>query len=380
MRKNYQPTSEQGAIAIYLSIVIGILLLISTTAAAKLQVSELNQSSQVDRSDQAYYAAEAGIEDAVRIIDSNPNLPVDVLINTFFPSSAAKGDQAVLDNINSLIVTPDLGAPEIGTLAWRNRRVIGSAVTFSGVQYKDSTVQIDTTSLRRRCAGSSVPAGDNGLDCDGSNIFSKYKGLRYCWTPNTTPAFSSAVEFTIASYQTGNIGNISTEKFIVPTNASAGFTSRSTMDYTIKTGPLASPYKICVEVEPKGDRRYVTRTRAIFPNAQSKYVSPNTTDPDGTQNSFSLTYQAKLLHAPHPYPLYVPNDSLLIDVVGQSGDIRRRLVAKKIRNGRLIGIFDYMLFSGDPVKPLCKSGVQQQKTAGATVYDEFCDSSPINNS
>jgi hypothetical protein len=81
-----------------------------------------------------------------------------------------------------------------------------------------------------------------------------------------------------------------------------------------------------------------------------------------TQTS-SLSYEANLIENPTPatlnLALYLPNNSFLIDVVGQSGDIKRRVVARKLRSGRLIGIFDYVIYTGSTANPLCKNGVDQ---------------------
>jgi hypothetical protein len=43
------------------------------------------------------------------------------------------------------------------------------------------------------------------------------------------------------------------------------------------------------------------------------------------------------------------------------------MIAKKHRNDRILGIFDYVLYSGDPNYILCKPGVPQN--TGTAPYD-----------
>lgn len=353
---------EQGVIAIFLSVIVGILLLTTTTFAARVSVNELSQSSAVDRSEQAYYAAEAGIEEAIRRLDNNPYATTCQIFPEQFYSgdptphtspicpTSQPGDRyqltddtgsgfptaiprAVYDNDNT---------DEYGQTSWRHRKVYAQNTSYSGTQAKDQTVQFDTSELRRRCVGSGAEAGANGLDCNGSSsIFANYKGIKYCWTD---PINVAKIEVSVVSFDS-NYTNFLTEKSIITHGVNLNRASAS----------FYANGATCTDILINNpSRRYIFRLKPIF--AGAAFNGPV----DVQQYRFAITYQAALIETPTAPPatsLYIPDDTYLIDVIGQSGDIKRRLVAKKERKGRLLGIFDYVLYSGDSTKDLCKSGV-----------------------
>lgn len=347
--------SEDGVIAIFMAIILSLLLLVSTMSSARLQLSEISQSSQVDRSQQAYYAAEAGIEEALLRLKNNPNGAIDQV----FPeqvgtcsSGVLRGSQSPLLDISGNwikipSINPDCGAAEIGQLAWRNRQVYLSSSLLSGTQVKDESIQYDTSSLRRNTPSGTV--GADGRDIDGSDIFGHFQGLQYCWNINQG---NPSIEVTALSWPKDQLAVIATEKIMVPSN-NAFFQSGSTG--SIQTGAYDSQYAYCLRFNVAStDRRYVFRLKPVF--APDPVGNPGST----SQNQYSVSYQAALLDSTlSPYPLYIPNDAVIIDVIGQSGDIRRRLVAKKRLNGQILSVFDYVLYSGDPATPICKGGVSQ---------------------
>lgn len=356
----YLDLPEKGAIAIFLSVAISILLLTVTVYAARLAVSEVRQSSQIDRSDQAYYAAEAGIEEALRRIDSAPEKDIEEV----FPeqnSSPYKADQAALtgesDELIPLIVESEANEPEIAPLAWRNRRVYDSDVSPSGTQVKDESIQLDLSDLRQATASGSSCGPDNA--CDGQPLYPRFNGIEYCWTPT---AGSPKFEWTIISWPENNISSSSIRKVLLeknhtPVNITYG-------SFTSRINP--TPYDGCTNFNISDkNRRYIIRIKPLF-----EVGNPS------SQDAFTVTYRVQLQDSIPGEPLFIQDDSILIDVVGQSGEIRRRVIAKKERNGRLLGIFDFLLYSGDPNLPLCKFGVQQQDV-GYNLTD--CHSGSLDN-
>lgn len=346
--------SQSGAIAIFMVAILSILLLVTTTFAARLQVSELNQSSNIDRSEQAYYAAEAGIEEAIRRLDRNPNAPLEG-VGGLFPCNGSGGDQADLSDASVILDTPcQTSASELGTLAWRSRTV-GRNSILKGVQVKDETAQFDASSLNRKCAGGGTAGVTNDRDCDGSSIYGNFRGLEFSWSAANSASGGGQIELTVVSWPQNNLGSITTQKIlpVAGTACSGGYTSCFTYP---SSGSLDS------------GRRYIFRAKLLFPSAGRANCG------DGTHNCLAVNYSARLLDSTNNVnPLYMPNDAVLIDVIGQSGDIRRRIIAKKLRNGRLLGIFDYVLYSGDPAYPLCKPGVHQEPRGG---YSSDCIAIP----
>jgi hypothetical protein len=349
--------SESGVIAIFMAVIISILLMTSTTLAARVTVTE-----------QAYYAAEAGIEEAARRIDINPNAQAKLLFPQQYDGTGTLVGDALqitgntgAEYPNGLTPVVDTTAPtDYGQTSWRSRRVFEQGSSFSGFQVKDETAQFDATELCRR-VGTTVygtvtcaPTGAVDKDSDGTDIYSKFNGLKYCWTSNgATPA---QIELTDTYYGKAglNAANpVATEKTIIPTGFNPTITRANNMIVSVGAGSGAGQrclqFTSNIGINNFPNYRYIFRIKALF----------NT----GVTQTSSLSYEANLIENPTPatlnLALYLPNNSFLIDVVGQSGDIKRRVVARKLRSGRLIGIFDYVIYTGSTANPLCKNGVDQ---------------------
>ena len=387
---------DSGVIAIFLASIIGILLLTSTTFAARVSTSELNQSSQVDQSEAAYYAAEAGVEEAIRRLVVNPlaticqifpeqyGLGLSTLYSGACPAAANQvGDYAVVgdsanpsahEGTNLVIATEGPSATNLPGVAWRLRKVTAQGNSFTGTQTKDESVQFDTSELCRRAASGAVygtaacdPLAANldkdplgGPSLPGSAIANSLQGLQYCWKANAgqTPD----IEFTNVYWS--NINQVKTEKLVisnpyVTTNPVFG----SGLGLVVTTGANATPaqaaYSYCVNLNTMTPSapgtKFIFRFKPLFPG-----VSGNAQ----AQNAYNISYRAGLIDAKNgnlytpPFPLYLPTNTFLIDVVGESGDIRRRIVAKVTRNGGILGIFDYLIYSGSN-SDLCKPGITQ---------------------
>ena len=354
-------TRPNGSAIIFLVTVTAIMLVTTTTVATRLAISEISQSSNVERSDQAYYAAEAGVEEALKRLDDNPDMDLDQLFPEQYNGTNLPGDQAVLLDQNgdvpaSIDITQDGGILEIGQLAWRQRRVYDSQ-SLDGPQVKDQTVEFDTSQLRRKTNIGTF--GSDGRDSDGSNIFATFDGLEYCWVPSA--GTNPDIEFTIISWQTSNAQVVTTSKAIFNSGSSThtfpGVGSLALSSAVIHNNETCAQF-----TDTRPNRRYIFRIRPLFQNVGDQ--------PATVHNTHKVDYRVKLLDERNlNEPLYIPNNMIDIDVVGQSGEIRRRIVARKLRNGRLLGIFDYVLYSGDPNAPLCKAGIQQTDVG----YNSFCN-------
>ena len=399
-------SQDSGVIAIFLAAIIGILLLTSTTFAARVSTSELNQSSQVDQSEAAYYAAEAGVEEAIRRLVINPTATICQIFPEQFstaigydqpypgacPASTNQtGDYALLGNRANLdapltVATEDAAAASLPGSAWRYRKVTVEGNSFTGTQVKDESVQFDTSELCRRAAGGGVwgttacdplPANLNKDPLAGvSPIANSLRGLQYCWKAN--PGQRPDIEFT--SVYWSDINNIKTEKFVIPFMFSSNHAFSSNLGFNVTTGGSAAQpaYDYCVQLNTAA-LGIVPGTKFIFrfkPLYTGVFGGINNTAQ--YHNSFSISYHAQLTDAwaPTTYPLYLPTNTFLIDVVGESGDIKRRIVAKVTRNGGILGIFDYLIYSGASGTDLCKPGIDQLDGVYNT---NNCTATDINN-
>jgi hypothetical protein len=375
--------NERGVIAIFLATILAILLLTTTTYAARVSISELNQSSQIDQSEAAYYAAEAGVEDAIRRIDQSvPGSSIQQIFpQQFDATNSQPGDSYSLsgDGTSAQIIT-DTGSN--GSLSWRHRRVYQQSSSFFGTLVKDQTEQFDMTELCRRMptgvygTAGCTPSGVQpvGKDFDGSDIFNKLTGLQFCWNDNSPGA---QLEITDVSYPSGNASAVTTQKYITAGgsmfNGPLSVTTGATSTLPVQAQPQPG-FSYCFTYAISSASRHIIRVKVLVDGVAA-----------ANADQYSVSYRAQLIENPAQASpvnsLYLPNQSYIIDVVGESGDIHRRVVARKLANGQLLGVFDYVLYSGDPLKDLCKIGVPQSDTgAGDVSYDPFlCTSTSVNN-
>lgn len=380
---------NQGFVAIFFAIAISILLVISTSYASTLQISELNQASTIDSSESAYYAAEAGMEEAARRLDAlATGIGADNLkslgsnfLNTVYPEQydgfgALNGDQATLidssgtsQNNVSIVNDATLGAGEIGRLAWRTRKIYPANNILTGSQVKDETIQMDGSDLRRECPGG-PPAGSNGKDCDGTSIFARMGGIEYCYKSNSAEV--PQIEVTTVTFDPNNIASSNILKSIV---TAGGLNQTNIVNNTPAPTGYSSCFQYHIPLALIISKRHIWRVKVIFQSSAAQVVDPVT----GNQSNFSVNYKMSLLGPAPSYdnlaynskPVYVPNDTFYIDVVGQSGDVRRRILARKYLHGRLISIFDYVLYSGSSSDALCKAGVRQIANSD-NIYSGLC--------
>lgn len=396
---------QGGVVALFLSIIIGILLMTITTYAARLSVSELSQSTDTDVSEQAYYAAEAGVEEAIRRIDTAPtgatlcqifpeqftydgnvalghgnaaNCPANPTTqpgDTYDLSTFAQGGSSAVT-----VTTDDPTKQYNGSLAWRQRRVYQQSTNFFGTQVKDESEQFDLSDLCRRVAGqvygtaacnpttttSGRAVGDDYASYTNPNtgttsdsIFAPYQGLLYCWNNNSS--YPVDLELTDIYFSAGYSGFQTAKTLLVPGAVLPDGTQITINPGTAETqyGSDLASYGSCAEITVANPTtvRHIFRIKALYRDSSL----PG----DQYSVSYSATIMEALGHVPSANPasptarLYIPNDSYIIDVVGQVGDLRRRIIAKKLRSNKLLGVFDYVLYSGDPGQFLCKAGVQQ---------------------
>lgn len=379
-----------GGVGLFMVMIVSLLLMTTTTIAARMAMSESRQASEVDQSDAAYYAAEAGIMEAAHRIDVDSERSTDITggsptpLEEIFPEQYEHGenggdrhgDRAVLGEFGNnfatgsqLDIEPDRfdeHSEVFGQIAWRQRQVYEEPRMPFGTQVKDESVELDLTSLRQLCdpqgfgGDNDDYAGEDGQDCDGNDIFALMDGMEYCWSRDVPGAARPEFEVTILSYPSGNATNIATDKVKVDANTSSGVSVAPGV--MLQMSSSDGSYEHCMEFEfSNSNRRYIFRIKPLFDGVNAQV------NPDGHR----VDYQTRLLHDdPQDRPLFIARNTVIIDSVGQSGETRRRIVARKDRDGRVLGIFDFTLYSGGS-GPLCKPGVQQDDVVYYEI-EEFC--------
>lgn len=356
----------QGSVAIYLIVGLSLLFLTTTLAASRLTVSEQRQSTEIDASTQAYYAAEAGVEEAIRRMTVYPDESIEDLFPEQFTISDQPGDRAVVVNDNGNVVDPDVqpesSFPDQGVASWRYRKVTQSYVLPVGTQVKDESLQLDLSDIRLDrggtiyCDDSSEQGCDRSItDLGHSSVREVLVGTEYCWKP--TPGTSDPdIEFTVLSWGNSSPQNVTTNKFKVNDGTSGErlFGGGGTGGRVQAVGASSSGFN-CVQIRMNSPTRpHIIRARPLF---EGTGLNHNSTAAE--HNQFNVDYRTEFMHSStNPSDeLFAPDTAVLIDVTGITGNTKRRLVVKKERSGRILGIFDFAIYSGDTDAPLCKGGV-----------------------
>lgn len=352
--------TSTGGIAVYLIMGLSVLFLTTTIFASRLTVSEQRQSGEVDTSSQAYYAAEAGVEEAARRLSEYPDASIRDLFPEQFTVSSQPGDRSMVVDSNGNIVHPNVrtesNAPANGVASWRWRKVTPSYVLPIGEQVKDEVLQLDMSDLSVDRGGTVYCDTLPQQDCDSHVSALGYSSVRemldyteYCWEPRTG---NPDMEFTVLSWPESNPQNVTTNKLLAPSTTRTVTFGGGTMT---RVGADASGYN-CVEINITGNRPHIIRIKPIFegnpPNRGGSTASEH--------NQFTVSYKTEFVPTTNPGDeIFMPDNAVLIDVTGVAGNTKRRVVVKKERSGKILGIFDFAIYSGDTAAPLCKGGVVQ---------------------
>lgn len=85
-RKNHKPTNEQGFASIVIALILIIVLALLTVGFAQLARREQKNALDKQLSTQAFYAAETGVNDTVKLLGSVPNSPNNCLSHAVLPN------------------------------------------------------------------------------------------------------------------------------------------------------------------------------------------------------------------------------------------------------------------------------------------------------
>lgn len=304
-----QNFNDRGAVALITTIVISILLSIVIIGVMIVMISELRQSNDNEQSIRAYYAAEAGVEDAIIKAIASPGVDQDC-------SNPSKSKNLSLD------------AASPGKVGWSCQQITFAGQPSGSLSEADKAVQIDL---------------------EGSNSFSS---MTLEWdtgavknntvVPNPLPSTTgwnrpAAVEMTIVDYPKSTAftaANINIRNYLVlPGNV------------PVAVAPIGGP----VSSNPLRGRCIGTGTyhckitfggfigRAYMLRLRTRYI--------GTD--YKLTFWTS--GSGTGSVVNVPDGTATIDVTGKAGDVYRRVIYKiPFNKGAAVGL-DYVLFSDQNV-------------------------------
>jgi Tfp pilus assembly protein PilX len=310
-----RPTSpESGMVAMITTIIVSILLVIIVTSMTSLMIGELRQASDGDQSIRAYYAAEAGVEDALLKIKKDIAAGI-----------ALSGGGACVSS----------GAA-LGSVEYTCQRIIYDTNTVEGRLAKEQSLQIDLSTAAPSPVVQSVKVSWNQDGIDAPVPFTPIANFPEGNNWGNRPA---VMELSLASYPDNpnfSLGQIDYQTTVLkPSNAGAGMSFSNISN----SGPIsvncapARPYTCQAVVSGLSPtRRYVLRLRPRYA---------------GTR------YQVQAFTCPNAAcgPSTVADQFATVDVTARAGDVFRRVVVKMPVRAGAYNV-DYVLWSDTDI---CKN-------------------------
>jgi Tfp pilus assembly protein PilX len=292
--------TERGMVSLMITIIISLLLVIITTSMAILMVGELRQSTDSDQSTKAFYAAEAGIEEAVwRIRDALENgTPIPVRNDCSSLPPAANIDP---------------------NIAFTCQIIKSENTVLTDTVAKDEPRQYDVGSINFNNLELSWHSGGGNLQAPAS------------FPPGSAWSYPAAMELTIISYpQTISdiFSDIEVKTFTLVPGGSLG--SASANYNAAVTNPI---YAQCTAGGTYNCRFTIS---GGIDSSRSHIVRFR---PRYTGTSYQLRFMVG------GTAVEMPDQFATIDVTARSGDVFRRVRSKvRIVNGVARGL-DYVLFA-----------------------------------
>lgn len=134
VRKAWQHRGQQGSAALITTLAISAILIVLFVGITTIATREISQSINSDNASRALYAAEAGVEDAVRQLTSDPGFRE----NTCNEKSPG-GPGTEVDVIDSSAT----GAANAPDTAWTCRTVTTTSSELTGRLQKDESLQLN---------------------------------------------------------------------------------------------------------------------------------------------------------------------------------------------------------------------------------------------
>lgn len=306
-------TSQKGFVALPVAALVSLLLMVSTVSAVGLAVNETRQATDSDQAVRAYYAAEAGVEDAVLRIKDNIS-PSGVLAESV---------------VNRDCTGPNGSATLTNGTSYTCQKITQTINALTGALAQEQPVQISATEFTKLTISWDLPA-DSVTRAPGSTpLFPPNPGQ-----PWTYPA---ALEFSIINYKSGDV-NSDQKNFGIKTAVLKPDINGDVIDLadirpaTSKTPTRCgggSSYSCKMDItgfDPRPGYYYILRFRPRYAGTHYKLQFFNGSTPVEVTDQFAT-----------------------VDVTAKAGNVFRRVVAKiEIKQGVASGL-DYVLFSDNDI-------------------------------
>lgn len=304
---------EGGMVSMITTIIVGILLVIIVTSMTSLMIGELRQSADADQSIRAYYAAEAGVEDAI------------LKIKKALPGRVAGHGPACQPAVS------------IGQVTYTCQRIMYDTNILTGTLAKEQPLQIDLSTASppnvRRIEVSWNTDNDAPVPFPAIGAGEFPPGGSWGARP-------AVMELSLASYPDNPSFSLSQINFqttiLKPQNSAGGASVSNIAD----AGPIdvdcaaSRPYR-CMAIIQGLDptRNYVMRLKPRYAATHYQVQAFNCSLPASCPASD------------------VPDQFATIDVTARAGDVYRRVVVKMPVVAGVHNV-DYVLWSDTDI---CKN-------------------------
>lgn len=324
--------NDQGMIALLTTVFVSILMSVITVAMVKQMVSELRQAGDYEQSQRAYYAARAGVEDAVARV-----------INSVITNSLPNGVLPVQDDCQSNNYFKDL----TGTVAsyndvrvgWTCQRIyygradgtkgrlskpdVATQVDASGAPYPYDTMELSWDMASRP----SIPGA--------ASLFPSAGG----WSSSTPPP----LEITVVRYPTGAFNGGST----VVGTANALFYPTSLSNRSINIASFSGANPVAASCANRSGADYNCKIILNgFDSRNYNYIFRVRSRYSGTD--------WRMIFKNGGVAVAVPDGSATLDVTSKVGNAYRRLLYKLPYNRGASAGLDYVIYSDNGFAKNCQ--------------------------
>ncbi len=321
--------NNRGAVALITTIIISLLLSIIIIGVMIVMVSELRQSNDNEQSIRAYYAAEAGVEDAMSKLSTRTNQACD--------------GTATSKNLNLDSASP-------GLVGWSCQQITFSGQPSGSLPLPDKAVQLDLTGAQNNWH--SIV-----LEWDTAPTHNDFSPAVLSSAASWGTARPAAMELTVVDYPSGagatfNDTNLKIGNALIvpgpPAAATTGDVSNLSGNNPIRgacTGVTTYHCQVLLNNFAPNSRTYMLRLRTRYVGTEYKMTAWTSQNGNGSK-------------------IAIPDGTATSDVTGKAGNVFRRVVYKvPYSKGAAAGL-DYVLFSDVSVcKDLSVIGGVQQPSA-----------------
>lgn len=371
---------SSGAVSMITVIILSILLILITTAFVGSAISQQRNATNADLSTRAYYAAQAGFEDAVRKLREDTSVNVDnvTIVSTCSDKTYTINGGVVsrAGNIDSAY-TCQLVKPEAIELTYDNIPTNGT-VLFPIIPRTNQPPGKYKVKVRWVSSGSNLPSDNKALLSSES------------WNTAGYPAMLRAG---LTWYWNNGNGNVKAQSYyLAPSNLGSSETNNTL------------PVAMSGDYAPTSSTDPILNTQCVD-MGDSKYSCTNTITVDTGDKELGVHYSG-VLNSDKMYELYVATRSIYkgtdsvnislyndadkniplvgqitVDVTGRAGNVYRR-IAQKIPYGNFtvrpvnfatnMPIPDFSIIGGDGICKQTSMGLSEEKYIPANGLTKDC--------